>query len=127
MSSENLDMRKTASSESESEDEHPVDEVIRRAIKRGSEHSSPATSNHVSTNASNKKKRKSPSDTSSAERSPDKLSDQKIVKRSKRSKTSVEAQPASTPPIGVTVVEEGQHVRNPEMQRLLRGARQVST
>lgn len=123
MSSEDLEMRTLTSSDSQSENEHPVDDVIRRALKRGSasRQSSPAIDNATSTDT-DRKKRKRRSQT--AEPGSEKLSDQTDEKRSKRSKALTE-QPASTPPVGVTVVEEGQHVRNPEMQRLLRGARQV--
>ena len=115
------------SSSSQSEDEHPVDDVIRRALKRGSEQGSPMTSNVVSTNDNKGQKRRKRSQTaSSAEHSPNEHTDQSDSKPAKRARNSSEDQPVSIPPIGVTIVEEGQHVRNAEMQRLLRGARQVS-
>lgn len=124
MSSEDPEMRVSTSSDSQSENEHPVDDVIRRALKRGSalKQNSPAIDNAPSTDTADRKKRKRRSQT--AEPGSERLSDQTDEKRSKRSKAITE-QLASTPPIGVTVVDEGQHVRNPEMQRLLRGARQV--
>ena len=43
----------------------------------------------------------------------------------KTSIASGAAKPALVAPIGVTVVEEGAQTRNPEVQRLLRGGRQV--
>lgn len=127
MSSGQHQSRSSMSPSSQSEDEHPVDDVIRRALKRGSEQGSPMTSNVVSTHDNKGQKRRKRSQTvSSAEHSPDEHTDQNDSKPAKRARKSSEDQPVSIPPVGVTIVEEGQHVRNAEMQRLLRGARQVS-
>lgn len=116
-----------ASSGSESQDAHPMDAVISAVKNRDSAQSSPAVIDITSPDVHINTKRKRRSQTTSpAEINSDDLTQQQhSTKRAKRTKSPTAALPASNPPVGVTVVDEGEHVRNPEMQRLLRGARQV--
>ena len=125
MSSRDRSVNDSVSSDSQA-DEHPVDDVIRRALRRG-EQGSPVINNSLITDAKALKSRKKRSrSTSSPDHSPDTVPEQTEFQKSKRAKPSTGAPLVTTPPVGVTIVEEGQHVRNPEMQRLLRGARQVT-
>lgn len=126
MGSRERHLKDSASSDSQA-DEHPVDAVIRRALKRGGEQGSSAIHSVFNTDVKTGKSRSKRSrTTSSPENSPDDGPEQTDSQKSKRAKPSIGVTPVSTPPVGVTIVEQGQHVRNPEMQRLLRRARQVT-
>ena len=112
-------------SDSEAEDSHPVDAVIQAAISRKQ---SPASNVDRKGRATKRKRESSPQRAvvslhfSSDEASG--ASKEKDVRQDRIA--SAKAIPAAgVAPIGVTVVEEGLQTRNAEVQRLLRGGRQV--
>ena len=112
-----------------SQDVHPVDAVIQQAIYRNR---TPTHSPRSNVNVKSGKRKRDPTppdadvislhSSSSDEASHD--SDREQAEN-KTSIASGAAKPALVAPIGVTVVEEGAQTRNPEVQRLLRGGRQV--
>ncbi len=113
-----------------SQDKHPVDAVIRRAICK---QQSPANMPNATVTAGKRKREPTPADadvislhsTSSEEDTYE--SDREDAEHSNSPPPpSRPAKVTSVAPIGVTVVEEGAQTRNAEVQRLLRGARQVS-
>ena len=112
-------------SDSEAEDSHPVDAVIQAAISR---QQNPASNADRKGRASKRKREASPQrDVVSLHSSPDEASGASKEQDGRQDQTaSAEASPAAgVAPIGVTVVEEGAQTRNAEVQRLLRGGRQV--
>jgi len=112
-----------------SQDIHPVDAVIQQAIYRNRTPTHPPRSN-VNVKSGKRKRDPTPPDadvislhsSSSDEASHD--SDREQAEN-KTSIASGAGKSALVAPTGVTVVEEGAQTRNPEVQRLLRGGRQV--
>jgi len=110
-----------------SQDAHPVDAVIQQAIFRNR---TPTLQSNVNVTSGKRKRDPTPPDadvislhsSSSDEASHD--SDREQAEN-KIPIASGADKPALGAPIGVTVVEEGAQTRNPEVQRLLRGGRQV--
>lgn len=117
--------RTSLESDSEAEDAHPVDAVIQAAISR---QQSPASDVDCQSRAIKRKRETSPQRDSISLRS---SSDKASGKSKRHGVRQDQASPAKTipaaenTPIGVTVVEEGAQTRNAEVQRLLRGGRQV--
>lgn len=114
-------------SASDAEDAHPVDAVIQAAISR---QQSPGPGVGFSGRAGKRKRAGSPlpepvlrhasSDLGSLD------SGDNTAKQDPTSPSASKSIPAAgVAPIGVTVVEEGAQTRNAEVQRLLRGGRQV--
>lgn len=111
-----------------SQDVHPVDAVIQQAISRNRTPTHPLQSN-VNVKSGKRKRDPTPPDadvisihSSSSDEAHD--SDREQAEN-KTSIASGAGKPALIAPIGVTVIEEGAQTRNPEVQRLLRGGRQV--
>ena len=115
------------STSEDSEDVHPVDAVIQAAISR---QQSPV-SGAASKDRVGKRKREvlATSDViplRSSSESHSSASDEYKVDRHPALPPQSQAVPATgIAPVGVTVVEEGSQTRNAEVQRLLRGGRQV--
>ena len=112
-------------SDSDAEDAHPVDAVIQAAISR---QLSPASDVNRKGRASKRKREAPPQpDMTSLHSSSDedsRASKEPGAKQDQASPSKV-IPAAGIAPIGVTVVEEGAQTRNAEVQRLLRGGRQV--
>ena len=112
-------------SDSEAEDAHPVDAVIQAAISR---QQSPASDVDRKGRATKRKRDASPQrDVISVHSSSDEASgaSEKHDLRQNQASPPRTIPAAGVAPIGVTVVEEGAQTRNAEVQRLLRGGRQV--
>ena len=114
-------------SASDAEDAHPVDAVIQAAISR---QQSPGSGVGHSGRAGKRKRDKSPQPNSMSPHASSDLaslaSEENTAKQDPASPSPSKLIPAAgVAPIGVTVVEEGAQTRNAEVQRLLRGGRQV--
>ena len=123
--SNSLSPKPPESNSEDSEDVHPVDAVIQAAMSRQqSPISGPASKTRVS-----KRKREVLSDVislRSSSGSHSSASDEDKVNQHQALPPESQALPATgIAPVGVTVVEEGAQTRNAEVQRLLRGGRQV--
>ena len=112
-----------------SQDIHPVDAVIQQAIHR---QRSPADVPRSNTNAGKRKRDPTPSDADVISLHSSSSNEDSYQSDRPDAENRTVPIPASGPtesvalaPVGVTVVEEGAQKRNPEVQRLLRGARQV--
>lgn len=114
-------------SASDAEDAHPVDAVIQAAISR---QQSPAPGVADTGRPGKRKRDRSPHpEVASRRATSDEASlssEEDNPKQDPASPSPSKAIPAAgVAPIGVTVVEEGAQTRNAEVQRLLRGGRQV--
>lgn len=125
MSSGSRTSRIPLEGDSEAEDAHPVDAVIQAAISR---QQSPASYVDRKGRATKRKREASPQrDAVSLHSSSDEASGASKEQDVRQDQaTPAKAIPAAgVAPVGVTVVEEGAQTRNAEVQRLLRGSRQV--
>lgn len=124
MSSGHARSRIPLESDSEdAEDAHPVDAVIQAAISR---QQSPAPDTDRKGRVTKRKRESSQRDVVSLHSSSDEASAASTEQQGQAAPSLFKAIPAAgVAPIGVTVVEEGAQTRNAEVQRLLRGGRQV--
>lgn len=125
MSSGHARSRIPVESDSEdAEDAHPVDAVIQAAISR---QQSPAPdTDRKGRSIKRKRETSSQQDAISLHSSSDEASAASTEQQGQAAPSASKAIPAAgVVPIGVTVVEEGAQTRNAEVQRLLRGGRQV--
>ena len=112
-----------------SQDIHPVDVVIQQAIHR---QRSPPEVPRSNTNAGKRKRDPTPPNADVISLHSSSSNEGSYESDRQDAENGTFPTPVSGPtksvapaPIGVTVVEEGAQTRNPEVQRLLRGARQV--
>ena len=112
-------------SESDAPDDHPVDAVIQRAISR---QQSPLLAPQAHNGTGKRKREQTTANAdviSLLSSSPDSPSRKDVKHRRSSGPASPSTRTATAAPVGVTVIEEGTEAQNSQVQRLLRGSRQV--